>query len=42
MSEALSYIEKYLRTHERVLREAKKRNNDRYVLESVDRTKAMW
>jgi len=25
-----------------VLREAKKRDNDRYVTESVDKSKAMW
>jgi hypothetical protein len=39
---ALIYIEKYQIIYKRVLKEAKKRDNDRYVTESVDRTKAMW
>ena len=41
MREALIYIEKYQRIYKRVLKEAKKRD-DRYVRQSVDRTKAMW
>ena len=40
--EALIYIEKYQSIYKRVLKEAKTRYNDRYVIESVDRTKAMW
>ena len=42
MMEAVIYIEKYQRIYKRVLREAKKRVNDRYVRESVDRTKVIW
>jgi len=42
MREAVTYIEKYQRIYKRVLREAKKRDNDRYVRESVDRTKVIW
>jgi hypothetical protein len=37
--EALIYIEKYQRIYKRVLKEAKKRDNNRYIIESVDRTK---
>jgi len=40
--EALIYITNYQRIHKRVLREAKKSNNDRYVTESADKPKAMW
>jgi len=40
--EDLIYIENYQRIYRRVLRETKKRDNDRYVTESVDRTKTMW
>ena len=42
MRQAVIYIEKYQRIYKRVLREAKKRDNDRYVRESLDRTKVMW
>jgi hypothetical protein len=42
MREALTYIEKYQRIYKRVLREAKKRDNDRNVTESADSSKAMW
>jgi hypothetical protein len=42
MDEALVYIANYQRMYKRVLREAKKRDNDRYIIESVDRPKAMW
>jgi len=42
MDEALSYITNYQRIYKRVLREAKKRDNDRYVAESADKPKAMW
>jgi hypothetical protein len=38
----LIYIENYQRMYKRVLKEAKKRGNDRYAIESMDRTKAMW
>jgi len=40
--EALDYIKKYQTTYEGILREAKMRDNDRYVLETKDKTKAMW
>jgi hypothetical protein len=40
--EDLIYIENYQRIYKRVLREAKKWENDTYVIESTDRTKAMW
>ena len=42
MSEDRIYIENYQRIYKRVLRETKKLENDRYVIESLDRTKAMW
>ena len=32
----------YQKVYKRVLREAKKLENDRYVIESTDRTRAMW
>jgi hypothetical protein len=41
--EALTYREKYQRIYKRVLKEGeKKRDNDRYVTESMNRTKTMW
>jgi hypothetical protein len=40
--EALVYIANYQRIYERVLKEAKERENDRYVIESANRPKAMW
>jgi hypothetical protein len=40
--EALVYIAHYQRIYKRVLTEAKKRDNDRYIIESADRPKAMW
>jgi len=40
--EALIYIANYQRIYKRVLREAKKRDNNRYMAESVDKPKAMW
>jgi hypothetical protein len=40
--EALVYIANYQRICKRVLKEAKKRENDRYVIESANRPKAMW
>ena len=42
MREDRIYIENYQRIYKRVLRETKKLENDRYVIESLDRTKAMW
>ena len=38
----LAYINKYQREYKKILKEAKKRDNDRFVMESKDRTKAMW
>ena len=38
--EAFTYIENYQRIHKNVLREAKKREKDVYVTESVDKSKA--
>jgi hypothetical protein len=40
--EALVYIANYQIIYKRVLKEAKKRENDRYVIESTNRPKAMW
>jgi len=40
--EDLIYIENYQRIYKKVLREAKKRENDSYVIESTDRMKTMW
>jgi hypothetical protein len=40
--EALVYTANYQRTYKRVLKEVKKRENDRFVIESADRPKAMW
>jgi hypothetical protein len=40
--ENLIYKENDKRVYKRVLREAKKRENDRYVIESTDRTRVMW
>jgi hypothetical protein len=42
MDEALVYIANYQRIYKRVLKEAKKGENDRYVIESANRPKAMW
>ena len=42
MREALICIGKYQKIYKRVLKEAKKGDNDRYVIESMDRTKTMW
>ena len=41
-SEVSGYIEKYQSIYKRVLKEAKKRDNDRYVTEAANKTKAMW
>ena len=41
-SEVLGYIKKYQSIYKRVLKEAKKRDNDRYVTEAANKTKAMW
>ena len=40
--EELAYIKKYQRIYKGVLKEAKRRDNDRFVIVSKDRTKAMW
>jgi hypothetical protein len=40
--EDLNYITEYQRIDTKLLKEAKKRDNDRFVIESKDRTKAMW
>jgi hypothetical protein len=40
--EDLIYIQNYQRIYTRLLRETKKRDNDRYVIQSAERTKAMW
>jgi hypothetical protein len=40
--ETLEYIKKYRTIYKRVIREAKKRDNDRYVTEASNSTKAMW
>jgi hypothetical protein len=42
MREDLIYIGNYQRIYKRVVREAEKRDNDRYVIESVNKTKVMW
>jgi hypothetical protein len=41
-SETLGYINNYNKTYKKVLKEAKKRDNDRYVTETPNKTKAMW
>jgi len=40
--EDLNYITEYQKIYRKILKEAKKRDNDKFVLESKDRTKAMW
>ena len=40
-SEALRYIKNY-KIYKNVLKEAKKRDNDRYVTEAPNKIKAMW
>ena len=40
--EAVDYIKIYQKIYKGVLREAKKKDNDRYVMESTDKPKAMW
>jgi hypothetical protein len=42
MVEAVINTKKHKIIYKSVLREAKKVGNNRYILESVDRTKAMW
>jgi hypothetical protein len=41
-SEDLNYITEYQRIYKKILKEAKKKDNDKFVIESKDRTKAMW
>jgi len=38
----LIYIKYYQRKYKSVLRKAKKRENNRYVIKSTDRTRAIW
>ena len=40
--EDLNYITEYQKIYRKILKEAKKRDNDKFVLESKNRTKAMW
>jgi hypothetical protein len=40
--EAQDYINRYQIIYKRVMKEAKRRENDRYVLRAKNRTKAMW
>jgi len=40
--ETLEYIKKYRTIYKRVIREAKRRDNDRYVTEASNSTKAIW
>jgi hypothetical protein len=41
-SKDLNYITEYQRIYKKIVKEAKKRDNDRFIIESKDRTKAMW
>jgi len=41
-SEDLEFIKQYKKIHQRVLQEAKKRDNDRYVTDSSNKSKAIW
>jgi valyl-tRNA synthetase len=41
-SETLRYIKNYHKIYRKVLKVAKKRDNDRYVTEAPNKTKAMW
>jgi hypothetical protein len=36
------YIQNYNKIYKKVLKQAKKRDNDRYVTEAPNKTKAMW
>jgi len=40
--EDLNYITEYQRIYKKILKEVKKRDNDRFVTGSKDRTRAMW
>jgi hypothetical protein len=40
--ETQDYINRYRVIYKRVIREAKSRENDRYVLNAKNKTKAMW
>jgi hypothetical protein len=40
--EDLNYINEYQKIYKKILKEAKKRDNDKFVIEAKDRTKAMW
>jgi len=41
-NETLGYIKNYNKIYKKVLKEAKKRDNDRYVTKASNKTKAMW
>jgi hypothetical protein len=41
-NETLRYIKKYNKIYKKVLKEAKQRDNDRYVTRASNKTKAMW
>jgi hypothetical protein len=40
--ETLEYVTKYKRIYKRVVREAKIKDNDSYVVESENKTKTVW
>jgi hypothetical protein len=42
LREAQDYINQYQIIYKRVIKEAKRRENDRYVLRAKNKTKAMW
>jgi len=42
IKDAKMYIAKYTIIHRRVIREAKRRENDKYILHANDRSKAVW
>jgi hypothetical protein len=41
-SETLEYIKNYNKIYKKVLKQAKKRDHDRYVTEAPNKTKAKW
>jgi hypothetical protein len=41
-SETLDYIKNYNKIYKKILKQAKKRDNDRYVTEASNKIKAMW
>jgi RNA polymerase-binding transcription factor DksA len=40
--QTLNYTNKYQRTYKKVISEARKRENDRIILRSMNHTKALW